>query len=219
MAAFGLHTLNRAQLRAALLDASKKLTFVRETIQNIPEAHIPFPRLQEISFLEQRVSEYQVELARRWTPQAPVRIFYSYSRSDSSLLVELDEQLSGLKSEVPIEVFWDRDLEPGIEWHSEIRDELRDADVVLLLVSSEFLASRYCRKVELPAAFELHDCGLASAIPVILSPCAWQETALSRLQATPQGGKPVVEWTEREAAWAEAARDISSVVNRIRQGE
>jgi hypothetical protein len=148
-----------------------------------------------------------------------VHIFYSYSRSDESLLVELDEQLSQLKSEVPVEVFWDRDLEPGIEWHSEIRDELRDADVVLLLVSSEFLTSRYCRKVELPAALDLHDCGLASVIPIILRPCAWKETMLSRLQATPRGGKPVVEWAERGDAWAEAAREIASVINRIRQGE
>lgn len=219
MAAFGLHTLTRGQLRAALLDASQKLAFVRETIQNIPEAHIPFPRLQEISFLEQRVREYQLELARRWTLHTPVHIFYSYSRSDGSLLVELDEQLSGLKSESPVEVFWDRDLEPGVEWHSEIKDELRDADVVLLLVSPAFLASRYCRQVELPAALDLHDCGLASAIPIILKPCTWQETALGRLQAIPRGGKPVVELAEQGDAWAEAVREISSVTQRIRQGE
>lgn len=218
MAAFGLHTLKREQLRAALLDAWQKLTFVRETIQNIPEAHIPFPRLQEISFLEQRIREYQMELARRWTPHTSVHMFYSYSRNDESLLVELDEHLSLLKSEAAVKVFWDRDQEPGIEWHTEIRDELRDAEVVLLLVSPDFLTSRYCRQVELPAALDLHDSGLACTIPIILKPCAWQETVLGRLQAIPRDGKPIVERTEREEAWADAAREISLLVNRIRQG-
>jgi hypothetical protein len=219
MSSFGLHTLTRSQLREAQADAVKKLVFVRGTIKNIPDAHVPFPRLQEISFLEQRVREYQTELARRRKPDTPVRIFYSYSRSDELLLVELDAQLSGLKSEAPLEIFWDRDLEPGVEWHPEIKDELKDADVVLLLVSPQFLASRYCQQVELPAALDLHDCGLASAIPVILRPCAWQETALGRLQTIPRSGKPVIEWTERNDAWAEAARSIASVVNHIRRGD
>jgi hypothetical protein len=219
MASFGLHMLNRSQLRDAQADAIKKLAFVRETIKNIPDAHIPFTRLQEISFLEQRVSEYRSELARRRKPDTPVNIFYSYTRTDEEMLVELDEHLSEFKSEVPVGVFWDRNLEAGIEWHSEIKDELKEADVVLLLVSPDFLASRYCRQVELPATLDLHASGLASAIPVILRPCAWQETALGRLQAIPRGGRPIIEWAERDDAWTEAARAITSVINHIRHGD
>jgi hypothetical protein len=217
MSGLGLHTLTRAQLREAKADAVRKLAFVKATVNNMPDAHVPFTRLQEISFLEQRVREYQSELARRRTPATPVRIFYSYTRADEELLAELDEQLAGVKGEAPVEIFWDRDLKPGAEWHPEIKDELKDADVVLLLTSPQFLASRYCQQVELPAALELHDCGLAVAVPLILRPCAWQETALGRLQAIPRGGKPVVEWESRGEAWAEAARAISSVVNHIRQ--
>lgn len=211
--------LTRAQLRDAQADAVKKLAFVRETIKNIPEAYIPFTRLQEISFLEQRVREYQSELARRRKPDTPVNIFYSYTRSDEKMLVEFDEHLSELKNNAPVEIFWDHDLEAGVEWHPEIKDELKNADMILLLVSPGFLASRYCRQVELPAALELHDCGLTNAVPVILCPCAWQETGLGRLQAIPRGGKPVTEWADRNAAWGEAARAITSLVSRIRLGE
>lgn len=219
MSNFGLHMLTRAQLREAQADAVKKLAFVRETIKNIPEAYIPFTRLQEISFLEQRVREYQSESVRRRKPDTPVNIFYSYTRSDTELLVELDGHLSDLKRETPLEIFWDRDLEAGSEWHPEINDELKNADVILLLVSPRFLASRYCRQVELPAALELHDCGLTNAVPVILYPCAWQETGLGRLQAVPRGGNPVTEWADRNAAWLEATRAITSLVSRIRLGE
>jgi hypothetical protein len=218
MSSFRLHTLTRSQLREAQADAVKKLAFVRATIKNIPEAYVPFPRLQEISFLEQRLREYRSELARRRKPDAPVRIFYSYARSDEGLLVELDGHLSGLESEGPVEIFWDRDREPGVERHPEIKDELKDADLVLFLASPQFLASRYCRHVELPAVLELHDCGLTTAVPVILRPCAWQETPLGRLQAMPRDGRPVIEYAERGEAWAEVTRAISSVVSLIRQG-
>jgi TIR domain-containing protein len=218
MADVDLSMFTRTQLREAQADAIKKLAFVKETIKNIPEAHIPFPRLQEISFLEQRIREYQAELARQRKPEMPVHVFYSYSRSDEALLVELDEHLSELKRDGPLEIFWDRDLQPGIEWHSEIKDELKEADVVLLLVSPEFLASRYCRQVELPATLDLHDCGLTSAIPIILRPCSWHETSLGRLQALPRGGKPVIQWTDRTEAWADTASKISTVIQRIRQG-
>lgn len=218
MTGFGLHNLDRAQLREAQADAVKKLAFVKETVKNIPAEYVPFTRLQEISFLEERVREYQTELARRRKPHTPVRVFYSYTQTDRELLMELDEQLSVLKREAPIQTFWDGDLEPGVEWHPEIKDELKNADVVLFLVSPQFLASRYCQQVELPAALDLHDCGLTVAIPIVLRPCAWQETALGRLQAIPRGGKPIIEWTELGEAWAEAAREVSSIVNRIRQG-
>jgi len=210
--------LTRSQLRDAQADAVKKLAFVRETIKNIPEAYIPFTRLQEISFLEQRVREYQSELTRRRNTDTPVNIFYSYTWADEEMLVEFDEHLSEIKGDAQVEIFRDCDLEPGVELHLEIKDELKNADVVLLLVSPDFLTSRYCRQVELPAALDLHDCGLARAIPLILRPCAWQETALGRLLAIPRGGKPITEWAERNDAWTEAARAIDSVINRIRHG-
>jgi hypothetical protein len=207
-----LRILSRSQLRESLTDAFQKLTFVRETIENIPKAHIPFPRLQEVSFLEQRVAEYQLELARRRTLDTPVRIFYSYSRSDESFLVDLNEHLAELKSGRPIEVFWDRNLPPGVEWHAETMAELRDADVVLLLISPDFLASRYCQYVELPASLSLHDCGLAVVIPVIIRTCNWLDTPLGRLQAVSAGGTPIFESKDRQAALAEAARSVFRMI-------
>src|SRR5258708_37035897 len=153
-----LHILEPRQLREALIDAFEKLIFVRESIENIPAPYVPFPRLQEISFLEGRVADYHLELARRRTVDTPVRIFYSYSRRDESLLVELNEHLLKLNGDAPIELFWYRDLSPGAERHPETVNGLREADVVLLLVSPDFLVSRYCQQVELSTSLTLHNC-------------------------------------------------------------
>lgn len=217
MSAFNLAGLSRGQLRAALSDAARKLTFVKETVRNIPEAHIPFNRLQEISFLEQRMGEYKAELARRFSGTAPTHVFYSYSRCDEPLMAELDEQLSGMRSEGRIKTFWDRNIGPGREWHSEITEELQEADVVLLLVSDDFQASRYCQQVELPAAIEMHNQGLVRAVPIILRPCEWQGTQLGRLQAIPRNGRPVTEWADRSEAWAEVMQGVLTAINEVKQ--
>jgi hypothetical protein len=217
MSAFNLAGLTRGQLRAALSDATRKLTYVKETVRNIPEAYIPFNRLQEISFLEQRLSEYKAELARRFSGAAPAHVFYSYSRRDEPLMAELDEQLSGLRSEGRIKTFWDRDIGPGREWHSEITEELQDADIVLFLMSDDFLASRYCQQVELPAALEMHNQGLVRAVPIILRPCEWQVTPLGRLQAIPRNGRPVTEWVHRSEAFDEVMQGVQTAIDEVRQ--
>lgn len=214
-----LHILDPLQLRKALIDAWEKLTFVRESIENMPAVHIPFPRLQEISFFEGRIAAYHLELARRRTVDTPVRLFYSYSRRDESLLVELNERLLNSKGEAPTEIFWYRDLSPGAERHPETVAGLKEADVVLLLVSPDFLASRYCQQVELPTSLTLHNCGLAVVIPVIIRACSWQNTPLARLQAIPPDGTPLFELPDRDAALGDAARRVIRVVESIRAGE
>jgi hypothetical protein len=216
MATLGLQELTRGQLREVLLDAVKKLDFVQQTVRNIPEAHIPFPRLQEITFLEQRLKEYREEIARRWSGNVPAHVFYSYSRHDLSPMTELDDRLSEMRSQGLIKTFWDRRLAPGSEWHSETTEELQDADIVLFLVSPDFLISRYCQQVELPKTLELHSYNLARAIPIILRSCEWHNTPLGRLQAIPNGGVPVLEWSCRNEAWGEVARSLHLVIDQVR---
>jgi hypothetical protein len=217
MSAFPLHTLPKAQLRALLSDAAKKLQYVRDTVKDIPAEYIPYPRLREIAFLEQRIGEYRAEIARRLTPNTPTRVFYSYSRCDRSLLAELDDQFAGLKSEGLMITFWDRDIEPGRDWHSEINEELDDADIILFLVSPDFFASKYCSEVELPAAVDMHNCGLTLVIPIILRECEWQDTPLGRFQALPKDGMPMNSRADRAAAWSEMVQDIYIVLKQLRQ--
>jgi hypothetical protein len=211
-----LHLLDRSQLREALSDAFQKLAFVKETIGDTPTPYIPFPRLQEISFLEQRIAEYSLELSRRRTADTPVRVFYSYSQRDLTALEELNKRLLELKDDKPIEIFWDRNLPGGVEWYPQTMAELKDADAVLLLVSPEFLASRYCQQIEFPAALNLHDCGLAVLVPIIIQTCPWQQTSLARLQSVPAGGAAILESQDQATAWTEAARAILRKIDLVR---
>jgi hypothetical protein len=207
-----LRFLDRSQLRTLLADATRKLRMSKETVGNTPVIHIPFPKLSEMEFLEQRIKEYRRELRRRF-PRA--RLFFVYSHEDEAVRDELDRRLEALKKGGMLETFHDRRIGPGRDWDGEIEQELRDADVVVLLVSPGFFSSDYCRRVEIPAALEQQASGVARVIPIVIKACNFEKTEIATLQALPKGGKPLSAWDNPEQAWA----DIEAGILRAIQDE
>ena len=55
---------------------------------------------------------------------------------------------------------------------------IETSQIILLLVSAEFLNSDYCYDVELKRAIARHDAGDARVVPIILRPCDWLKIAL-----------------------------------------
>jgi signal transduction histidine kinase len=143
-----------------------------------------------------------------------VSVFVSYSRRDEGLRGRLAAHLSSLRRDGLIYDWHDRCIEPGTDWAQEIDVHLEQADVILALVSADFLASEYCVGIELSRAIERHDRGEARVIPVILRDSDWQSTVLGRLQALPHQGKPVTSWANQDAALASVARELRYLVSR-----
>jgi hypothetical protein len=139
---------------------------------------------------------------------APISLFYSYSHKDEALRNRLEAHLTPLLADGAISGWHDRRITAGTEWEGAISENLDRAGVILLLVSSDFLASPYCRDVEVKRAMERHEAGTARVIPVVLRPCNWQTSLFGMLQALPQDGKPVTEWSNRDRAFTDIARGI-----------
>jgi hypothetical protein len=87
----------------------------------------------------------------------PIEVFFSYSREDKPLRDKLEKHLSGLKRQGVISAWHDRQIVAGSEWEEEIDRHLKTADIILLLVSPDFVASKYCYEVELPDAIARHE--------------------------------------------------------------
>src|SRR5271157_300886 len=123
----------------------------------------------------------------------PVKIFFCYAHEDEALLNKLKRHLRPLQRQGLIDVWHDRDISAGTEWEQEIRTHLNEAQIILLLVSPDFIDSDYCYSIEMRRALERHDRGEAYVIPVILRHIHWQGV-LGKLQALPTDGKPVKSW-------------------------
>ncbi len=145
----------------------------------------------------------------------PVKLFISYSHKDEALRDELVKHLTLLEQRGVIKAWHDRNIDAGDEWADEIDENLNQAQVILLLISADFLASRYCRDIEMKRAMERHEAGEAIVIPVILRDVDWQDAPFGTLQALPTGGEPVENWPSRDKAFADIARGIRKRVEKL----
>jgi len=142
-------------------------------------------------------------------------MFISYSHKDERFREQLEEHLHALKRRGLIEAWQDRRIAPGQEWEDAIHENLEASGIVLLLVSSSFLASQYSYDKEMKRALEKHESGEARVIPVILRPVDWSDAPFARLQALPRNGRPVTRWSNRDEAWLDVARGIRQAVEEL----
>ena len=107
----------------------------------------------------------------------PPTLFFSYSHVDEDLRMELEKQLSSMKRQGLISSWHDRRITAGEHIADTIDKNLTTAEIVLLLVSPDFIASDYCYQWEMHVALERHARGETRIIPVILRPCDWHGLA------------------------------------------
>jgi len=142
-----------------------------------------------------------------------ISIFFSYSHKDESFRDQLEIHLSMLKRQGLIKPWNDRMITAGDEWKGQIDDNLNAADIVLLLVTANFLASDYCYDIEMKRAMERHELNEARVIPIILSPVeGWIHSPFAKLKVLPKDGKPVTRWDDRDEAFVDVAQGIREAV-------
>jgi hypothetical protein len=142
-------------------------------------------------------------------------LFFSYSHKDEDLRDELETHLALLKREGLINALHDRRITAGAHLDEAIDGYLEQADVVLCLVSPDFLASDYCYSREMNRALERDAAGEAIVIPVIVRHCDWQNTPLAKLRGTPRDNRPVKAWPDRDEAWLYVANDVRAALGKF----
>jgi len=141
-----------------------------------------------------------------------LRLFISYSKQDEAFVEKLNKHLAPLLRAKKVEVWWDGMLTPGSVWDAEIKHQLAAADIVLFMVSSDFLATEYIDEVEIKAAFERHEKGLVTVVPVILRPCLWRDTPLKDLTALPAKGEPISKYPDEDSAFLEVVQSLQALI-------
>lgn len=136
------------------------------------------------------------------------KVFFSYSHADERLRDQLEKQLAMLKRQGVIETWHDRRIGAGQNIDKVIDEHINTDEIILLLVSSDFLASDYCYDTEMQRAMERHDAGEAIVIPVILRACDWHHAPFGKLNATPRDGKPITQWPDIDEAFLQVAKAV-----------
>lgn len=145
-------------------------------------------------------------------------LFFSYCHADEALRDRLEKHLSLMKNQGLIQTWHDRGIAAGDVVDSTIDANLEAANIILLLISADFLASTYCFSIEMKRALERQRTGTARVIPVILRPCDWHSAPFGKLLAVPKDGKAVTSWPDEDEAWADVTKQIRKAVEEFGPG-
>ncbi len=147
--------------------------------------------------------------------EGAVKVFFSYSHKDEELRNELANHLRILERQGVISSWHDRKILPGEEWDRQINDNLNTADLILLLISADFIASNYCWDVEVETAMKRHNAGEACVIPIILRKVDWKGAAFGKLQFLPKNAAPVTSWSNSDEAFDNVTKGIRAAAGKL----
>ncbi len=142
----------------------------------------------------------------------PYNVFISYAHKDRRFRDEMAAHLSNLRNQNLINDWFDGDIIAGTEWEQQILEHLQTSQIILLLISVDFLASKFCYSTELKLAIARHDANQARVIPIILRPVDWKDAPFAKLLPLPTDGKPVSKWPTHDDAFANVAKGIRRVI-------
>ncbi|WP_291995960.1 toll/interleukin-1 receptor domain-containing protein [Candidatus Accumulibacter sp. ACC012] len=146
-----------------------------------------------------------------------VRIFICYARQDEDSCHELVSQLGFIGWDRDVDIFIDKFCEKGDKWKNTIRTKIRDADIIVFLVSQNFSNSTFIKKFEFPLAWTKCETGEAIGLPVILTNTGIP-LKLQELQCVySHDGKPILDSADRSLAWCHVVAEISKHVERLQK--
>jgi hypothetical protein len=146
----------------------------------------------------------------------PATLFYSYSHHDEDLCEKLRRHLSAMERLGQIRSWDDRCIDAGRDWEHEINAKLQNAEIILLLVSPDFISSDYCYCNEMKVALQRHERGEAIVIPILLRPVDFEGLPFAKLEMLPAKARAVRGgWSSEDEALTNVAEGIRKQVRRV----
>ena len=143
---------------------------------------------------------------------APLKVFCCYAREDEEMLKSLMKHLTPLQRQGQIAIWSDTHINAGTEWEKELHQYLESADIILLLISPDFMNSDYCYSIEMRRAIERNNQGSARVIPILLRATFWHNAPFAKLQILPKDARPV-----RDKSWFDIDEAFNDVTERLNQ--
>jgi len=146
--------------------------------------------------------------------EKPISIFLSYAKEDKPFKDKLLKHLSSMIRRNQIDIWDDEQIAGGQNWKEEIESKLRTAQVAILLVSADFLASDFINDFEIPILLERGKKGEVSIVPMLIRPVYFQGSELSDFKGLPKSGKPISNWQNEDEAWISVVGDLVEIIEK-----
>jgi hypothetical protein len=147
----------------------------------------------------------------------PLKVFCSYAQEDEAYREDLDKWLKPLVQKEVLRIWHNQKILAGEIREKVIDSRLNDADIIILLISIDFLSSNYCYSKEMRLAQERHEKGQVRVIFILVRACDWEaEDFIKKLQILPKKTIPVSLWTDKDEAWTNIVKEIRQSAEDLR---
>ena len=144
-----------------------------------------------------------------------LKIFYSYAHHDEAWRADLEKHLESLQRQGLITGWHRGEIEAGGEWEVSLKQHLSQADIILLLISSDFVASENCYCGEMMVALRRHKQGEVYVLPVLLRPTEIAGLPFAGLQFVPKDGIPITRQPDKDSALLEVVQAVKQIVAEV----
>ena len=146
-------------------------------------------------------------------------LFYSYSHKDAKYRDDMETALSGLKREKLLKDWSDLNILPGQTISKEIRKKIDEAEILVFLLSPDFIASDECIKEWEYAKQFVAEGKSIFRIPIILRDCSWKDLLSNDdIKALPKDGRAIADFDDKkDTAWLQVYEGIKVVINQLRE--
>lgn len=167
-------------------------------------------------FYSEPVEAFATRAPSKRGSNGALSLFISYSHKDEMFRDELRGALAAYERIGEVKSWDDTCILPGQRWENKILQKLETADIVIFLLSNDFIRSDYCIQKEMKRALERDEAGNCAIIPIVVRACPFSKMELGKIQAILPHGKPVKENRHRDSAWLEVTRQLERVFKRLR---
>ncbi|MCA9710523.1 MAG: toll/interleukin-1 receptor domain-containing protein, partial [Myxococcales bacterium] len=114
---------------------------------------------------------------------------------------------------LPIDYWHDRHFFSSATATAEIYTQLEVADVVILLISPDFMASDYCFSKEMVQALQKYEKDRGVPVPIIIRPeSTWHQHQIGQHQALPRDGRAISKWPDPDDAWENVTQGLQALL-------
>lgn len=142
----------------------------------------------------------------------PTKIFISYAKEDEGFKNKLLEHLSSLKLEGLIEPWEKNMIEAGEVWQTSLIESLNESEIILLLVSSDALASSFIYDDEIKKVFDNRNGDTTLLVPILIRPCDWTVLEDFNIKVLPNNLKAISSWGNEDEAFLHVVNELRSII-------
>lgn len=157
------------------------------------------------------------KIKRKFGLPHALSLFISYSHKDERYRDELRGALTAYERKNELIVWDDTRIEPGQKWEAEILEKLERADIIVFLLSNDFILSDYCMQKEMQLALGRDAAGECAIIPIVVRSCRFDMLEVGKTQAILPKAKPIKQHKDRDAAWLEVTKQLDRVIARLKK--